>query len=110
MISILLFQKIVSHSSEKRVLKKRIKKYLHLLEIWCIIASAVTLIAKKREVAIAMNPTDSRWVFRGANVKRPQNIFFRRSVNLTASHCTNHSFCQRADKRVYQPPEGRHFV
>ena len=42
------------------------------MKIWCIMTFAVTLIAKKREVAITMNYQMfvRGWVFRGANVKR----------------------------------------
>lgn len=40
-------------------------------------AIAVTLIAKKREVAIAVNFLEvCGWVFRGANVKRPEHYIW----------------------------------
>ncbi len=59
-------------------------------------AIAVTLIAKKREVAIRGDGFSVERMSRGPGREMPG------SVNLTASHCTNHIFCQRADKRVYQ--------
>lgn len=72
---------------------KNLKKYLHFLESWCIMASAVTLIARKREVATWVN------LFTGGfSVERMSrdsggglgHTVVEESVNLTASHCTNH--------------------
>lgn len=57
--------------------KKSSKFSLHFQKRWCIMAIAVTLIAKKREVAIAVNFLEvCGWVFRGANVKRPEHYIW----------------------------------
>ena len=84
----------------------------------------MTLIAKKREVAIVAalicedEIPDGFSVERmsrdfGGNIKIPTGVEeapeMPGSVNLTASHCTNHSFCLRADKRVYQLPNRADF-
>lgn len=50
--------------SQNRNEQKKLKKYLQLFPVSCIMCIAVTLIAMKREVAACHTR-----VFRGANVK-----------------------------------------